>query len=206
MIFFKTKSRENDRLTSLSIVAFFTTTLFCATTGRAEDEMALRDPIPAPVTIDPSVFDTGLSETQPREATPVPKDTVEKDDAEAEDSNDATVSLEAYEKLLKRVDELETSFDDHQKELDDAAAAAKKKSSWKMSGRVHIDQWNFLDTDAGVNFLETGDPTDDPEDRWDFSRILLEYAGEVPNNMLFRTQIDFNNPSRAEMKDVYLGF
>jgi phosphate-selective porin OprO/OprP len=54
--------------------------------------------------------------------------------------------------------------------------------------------------------LETGDPTDDPEDRWDFRRIRIELAGRVPNNMLFRTQIDFNNPNLPEMKDVYLGF
>ena len=126
--------------------------------------------------------------------------------ADSEESEDATVPLSDYTALLERVDDLESSWTDYQDGLAAEAAAKKKKSFWKMSGRVHLDNWNFTDTDPGTNFLETGDPTDDPEDRWDFRRIRLEIAGEVPNNMIFRTQIDFNNPSTPEMKDVYLGF
>ena len=88
----------------------------------------------------------------------------------------------------------------------DDSAAKKKKSSWKMSGRIHLDNWNFINTDGGTNFLESGDVGIDPQDRWDFRRIRLEFSGAVPNNMIFRTQIDFNNPAVAEMKDVYMGF
>ena len=75
-----------------------------------------------------------------------------------------------------------------------------------MTGRVHLDNWNFLETDPGINLLETGDVTDAPEDRWDFRRIRLEFEGEVPDNMVFRLQVDFNNPNEPEYKDVYLGF
>ncbi|MGB0598922.1 MAG: OprO/OprP family phosphate-selective porin [Rubripirellula sp.] len=120
--------------------------------------------------------------------------------------DDETVPKEQYNALLERIGNLESNWSEYQDKLADEAAAKKKKSSWKMSGRVHLDNWNFLDTDAGTNYLESGDPLVRPEDRWDFRRIRLEFAGEVPNNMLFRTQIDFNNPSSAEMKDVYLGF
>ena len=128
------------------------------------------------------------------------------DVAGSEESEDATVPFSDYKKLLERVDELEESWTDYQDELAEESAAKKKKSSWKMSGRVHLDNWSFLNTDAGTNFLETGNVADDPEDRWDFRRIRLEFSGEVPNNMVFRTQIDFNNPNQPEMKDVYLGF
>ncbi|MFK8113002.1 MAG: OprO/OprP family phosphate-selective porin [Rubripirellula sp.] len=135
------------------------------------------------------------------------------DDAEADDEAEEvegeegdSVPLTDYKKLLDRVDELESAWGEHKEELADEAAAKKKKSSWKMGGRIHLDNWNFVNTDAGTNTLETGDPTDDPEDRWDFRRIRLEFSGKVPNNMLFRTQIDFNNPAVAEMKDVYFGF
>lgn len=120
--------------------------------------------------------------------------------------DDTTVPREDYEALFERVENLESSWTKHKEKLDKEAADKKKKSAWKMSGRVHLDNWNFLDTDAGTNFLETGDVNDDPEDRWDFRRIRLEISGTVPHNMLFRSQIDFNNPSSAEMKDVYLGF
>ncbi|MEM6469941.1 MAG: porin [Planctomycetota bacterium] len=125
---------------------------------------------------------------------------------EPEPTEPKTVSLEEHEKLLERVEEIESSWEKYQDKLKDDAEAKKKKSSFKLNGRVHLDNWNFLDSDAGTNFLETGDPTDDPEDRFDFRRIRLTWTGEVPDHMLFRIMIDFNNPNRPEMKDTYLGF
>lgn len=118
----------------------------------------------------------------------------------------AVVPLKDYQLLLHRVGDLESSWEKYQDQLKSDTDSKKKKPSWKLNGRVHLDSWNFLDSDAGINELETGDPTDDPEDRWDFRRIRLTVTGKVPHNMLYRIQIDFNNPSRAEMKDVYLGF
>ena len=131
---------------------------------------------------------------------------IRQDEAEEEASVPATVPLADYEKLLGRVGELETSWDGFQEELAKEAADKQKKPNIKIGGRVHLDNWNFLHTDRGANELETGDPLDDVEDRWDFRRIRLEIAGEVPSNMFYRMQIDFNNPAEAEMKDVYLGF
>lgn len=127
---------------------------------------------------------------------------------EATPAEDATVPKKDYDALLERLDNLESSWTDYQDELKAESDAKKKKSSWKMGGRIHLDHWSFLDTDDGVALLETeaGDPINDPQDRWDFRRIRLEFKGDVPNNMFFRTQIDFNNPARAEMKDVYIGF
>ena len=117
-----------------------------------------------------------------------------------------TVPLKDYEKLLGRVGDLESSWEKYQDKLKSDADDKKKKPSYKLNGRIHLDNWNFLDSDAGINELETGDPADDPEDRWDFRRIRLTWTGDVPGNMEYRIQIDFNNPSSAEMKDVYFGF
>lgn len=117
-----------------------------------------------------------------------------------------TVSADAYATLLERVGDLESSWEKYQDKLKSEADEKKKKPTFKLNGRVHLDNWNFLDSDAGINELETGNPTDDPEDRWDFRRIRMEFSGDVPGNMEWRMQIDFNNPSSAEMKDVYLGF
>jgi phosphate-selective porin OprO/OprP len=122
------------------------------------------------------------------------------------DSGDGSVSLEDYQTLLERVDEMESSWEGYQEKLDKAAADKKKKPSYKLNGRIHLDNWNFMSSDEGINQLETGDPTDDPENRWDFRRIRLTWTGDVPHNMLYRIQLDFNNPSAGEMKDVYLGF
>ncbi|WP_372718029.1 porin, partial [Novipirellula sp.] len=111
-----------------------------------------------------------------------------------------------YKKLLERVDDMESSWEKYQDKLADESAEKKKKPTMKISGRVHLDNWNFLESDAGTNFLETGDPLDDPEDRWDFRRLRIELSGDIPNNMLYRLQVDFNNPSEPELKDGYIGW
>ncbi|MEM9646287.1 MAG: porin [Planctomycetota bacterium] len=170
------------------------------------------------VSADDALFDIGLSGIQETSVLNQVAfdDSLALNDAsapgDADESNDAgdepqaSISLEEHEALLQRLEDLEDSWNDYKDGVDASAAAKKKKPSYKLNGRVHLDNWNFLDSDAGINQLETGSMTDDPEDRWDFRRIRLTWTGEVPQNMEYRIQIDFNNPSSAEMKDVYLGF
>ncbi len=122
------------------------------------------------------------------------------------EESDATVPAADYEALAERLEALESSWESHLEKLDKAAADKKKKPAYKLNGRIHLDQWSFLDTDEGINTIENGDPLEDPQDRWDFRRIRLTWSGDVPNNMLYRIQIDFNNPQTPEIKDIYLGF
>ncbi|MCA9133066.1 MAG: ATPase [Planctomycetales bacterium] len=115
----------------------------------------------------------------------------------------------AHEQLEKRVKELEEQFAEAAKE--EKEAKEKNKASYKLGGRIHLDYWNFLDNDPGIGFLENSDPTAadygmDPEDRLLFRRVRLELSGDVYQNMLWRIQVDFNNPSLPEYKDVYLGW
>lgn len=128
---------------------------------------------------------------------------------------------ESFEDRLKKLE-------DGWKELDDAWASfekaekkkkadAAKKPTFKIGGRIHADFWDFIEDDGGVGAFENpiaGDGSDssaandlnDPEDRFAFRRIRLEMGGDILETMLWRTQIDFNNPGTPEMKDVYLGF
>ncbi len=122
------------------------------------------------------------------------------------DEKEKTVPLKDYEKLAKRVDEMESSWEKYQDKLAEESAEKKKKPTMKIGGRVHLDNWNFLESDAGTNQLETGNPNDDPENRWDFRRLRLELQGDIPQNMLYRLQVDFNNPSAPEIKDAYMGW
>lgn len=138
-------------------------------------------------------------------------DTIEPIEAVADSSEPAdTVPRADYDALIERIDALESGFEDYTEGVADAAAAAAKKaasrSSYKMTGRVHLDNWNFLGTDSGVNELEESTGLDDPFDRWAFRRARLEFSGAVPDNMIFRLQVDFNRPSTPEFKDVYIGF
>ena len=119
---------------------------------------------------------------------------------DVDSGEEGTVSIADYNKVVERLELLEESWEVHQESLDKAAADKKKKPAYKLNGRIHLDNWWFSDGDAGVNFLETGDPLLDPQDRWDFRRIRLTWTGQVPNNMVYRVMIDFNNPQTPEIK------
>lgn len=141
----------------------------------------------------------------------LPAGTIEQ--AEAEDTeSEASESVEdddetsEIEQLSKKLAALQDDWDEYQDDLKADAAAKKKKSNYKLGGRVHIDQWTFSESDEGINVIENEAPDFSPENRWLFRRIRLELAGEVPQNMLFRIQVDFNNPSTPEIKDAYLGW
>lgn len=88
---------------------------------------------------------------------------------------------------------------------------AAKKPTFSIGGRIHADHWDFVNNSEGIGFFEHADPTNanfgtPPEDRTLFRRIRLETKGDILETMHYRVQIDFNNPSAAEMKDVYIGF
>ncbi|RMF39951.1 MAG: ATPase [Planctomycetota bacterium] len=115
------------------------------------------------------------------------------------------------EQLEARVQEIEKQLA-AQKEADaKAKAAAKSKPTFKLGGRIHFDHWGFLDNEPGIGYLEHPDPADpsfglDPEDRFVFRRIRMEFKGDIPDNMEWRMQIDFNNPNSPEYKDLYFGW
>lgn len=119
------------------------------------------------------------------------------------------------ELLKEEFDErLSVLEEDFQKQLDaekKAKSDAKKKPTFKLGGRIHMDYWDFMENSPGIGFLENNDSTspefgDDPEDRFLFRRIRMEFSGTLPQNMLWRMQLDFNNPAVAEIKDAYFGW
>ncbi|MEM8913480.1 MAG: porin, partial [Planctomycetota bacterium] len=122
------------------------------------------------------------------------------------DSKFEEISIPELEAIRKRVASLEQQWEDHETEQAEKKASQVKKPSYKLGGRVHVDHWTFGRSDEGINFIETGDTNLDPENRWIFRRIRLELSGDVPGNMSWRFQVDFNNPERAEIKDVYLAW
>ncbi len=121
------------------------------------------------------------------------------------------VPMDLQHQLESRLKAVETQLA-AQKEADaKAKAAAKSKPSFQLGGRIHFDYWGFPDNEPGIGFLEHSDPLDasfgqDPEDRFAFRRIRMEFKGDMPNNMLWRMQIDFAEPDEPAYKDVYFGW
>ena len=130
------------------------------------------------------------------------------DEPKAADDADMTMEerLAKVEKGWADLDKAWSKFDAAEKKKKEDAAS---KPTFKINGRIHADNWDFLESSDGINNFEhpIGPAVGtDPEDVFAFRRIRLEMKGDILENMLWRVQIDFNNPSSAEMKDVYLGF
>ena len=81
-----------------------------------------------------------------------------------------------------------------------------KKPTFLLGGRIHLDQLYFADHSDGISAFEDPANGEDPEDRIFFRRIRLEFQGDVPGDMHYRFQVDFNNPQTPEYKDMYIGF
>ena len=135
-------------------------------------------------------------------------------DGQAKDNSedDFAGRLEKLEKGWEELDDAWSAFDKAEKKK---KADAYLKPTFKINGRIHADFWDFINDDGGVGFLENpindssipvSQRGSDPEDRFAFRRIRLEMKGDIMDTMLWRTQIDFNKPGTAEMKDVYVGF
>lgn len=62
----------------------------------------------------------------------------------------------------------------------------------KFNGRIHADYWAFPETSPGANAFETGNAADSVDDRFLFRRIRMEISGTMPDNMVYRMQVDFN--------------
>ncbi len=115
------------------------------------------------------------------------------------------------QELDERLKSLEESYEKQLQSVKDEKEAAKKKPSFKLGGRIHADYWDFMEDSPGIGYFEhpiasSPDYGTDPQDRFLFRRIRLEAGGSIPDNMLWRFQIDFNNPATPEYKDVYLGW
>lgn len=112
-------------------------------------------------------------------------------------------------KLFDRVSTLEDDWEDL--ELDIAQKKSGGDVTFELGGRIHLDYWGFLNDTPGIGFFENPNPLspdfgNDPQDRFAFRRIRLEFKGDLPASMFWRMQIDFNDVGEPQYKDVYIGF
>lgn len=116
---------------------------------------------------------------------------------------DAPLSVE---ERLRRLEKAQNGDWPDVRETELRAAPKLTKPTYKIGGRIHLDQWYFSDHTPGIANFENPTTGDDPEDRFFFRRIRVEAGGDVPGNMHYRFQVDFNNPQTPEYKDMYIGF
>jgi phosphate-selective porin OprO/OprP len=114
--------------------------------------------------------------------------------------------LDEGESLQDRVQALEKEL---QKQADAAAkkkADDAKKPTQRWTGRIHADYWSVPNTSPGANAFETGDADVSVQDRFLFRRLRLGIQGDIPDNMLYKLEADFNVPNNPQLKDNYIGW
>jgi phosphate-selective porin OprO/OprP len=106
--------------------------------------------------------------------------------------------------LAERVEALERARQEEAAAEKSHAAADAAKPTVRITSRLHADYWGFPDVDPAVGLLEDADG--DPNDRVLFRRVRLGIEGEIPDNMLYKLEMEFGDPSNPQVKDAYIGW
>lgn len=112
----------------------------------------------------------------------------------------------AFEEFEQRVSNLEADFDEFQEGDKQRVRSGTSLSTMKIVGRVHADYWSFPNDSAGSNAFESGDSTQDPQDRIGFRRIRFGVRGDIWKNMEYRIEMEFAGANDTEIRDVWIGF
>lgn len=87
------------------------------------------------------------------------------------------------------------------------------KPSLKINGRIHLDWWDFMHDSAGVGFFEHPPGSmpaaavgTDPESRFAFRRIRLNFRGDLSEAMMYRFDLEFSEPGTPGYRDAWIGF
>ena len=138
-------------------------------------------------------------------------------DSESSDTGDEGSEID-FKALEERIEELEKAAADAQSEAsenepseDEEESQPPSEPTQNWTGRIHADFWEYPNDSEGIGFFEHPDPSEpsygtDPEDRFAFRRLRLGIQGDIWETMLYKLEVDFNNPATPEYKDMYLGW
>ncbi|MCA9039373.1 MAG: ATPase [Planctomycetaceae bacterium] len=95
---------------------------------------------------------------------------------------------------------------DLEKAIKGSVQPGGKDVTMKLSGRIHADYWAFPGDSPGTNAFETGDSTNDPDDRIGFRRLRFGVGGNIWENMGYKIEMEFAGGNDVEFRDAYLSF
>ncbi len=153
----------------------------------------------------------------------------EEDDKPTSNEQVLAKQLDEFHKRLKELEEIASGLQDDQEDgsfkerietiedsltentdaigdidatFDNYVKSGHGATRMKLSGRVHLDYWNFPSEGADIAALEGGDP----QDRVVFRRIRFGVAGKIDYNTVYKIEIEFAGGVDPSYRDVYLGF
>jgi phosphate-selective porin OprO/OprP len=205
-------------------VAFTTLSTFTGTTlaegtgfkfysSNAQDQVAL---LPAFMQNPSDIADgvQGLSDLEEVKEADLEDASVAKDSEEGDAASDLSLLSEEFDKLKEQLEEMEESIE---KVADTAGnksivVSGTKKSTMKVSGRVHLDAWGF-DHDDSLNQSVSSDSNgemdgapDDEPNRFEFRRLRFGVKGKIKDNMVYKIEMEFGGGNDSEFRDAYLGW
>jgi len=129
-------------------------------------------------------------------------------DRAADDDGAVSKEFSGVDALFdSRIDRIEQSLLGFEEVGSGFLEALSTASRRIVNGRLHIDQWSFPRTSEGVNVIENGDPSADPQDRLLYRRIRLGVRGTVPpENMSYRMEIEFSGQDGSQFRDAWIGW
>lgn len=115
-------------------------------------------------------------------------------------------SENSEESLRERIAALEEKWQDFEDTQDEEFVTATAAPTMNITGRIHADYWAFPHASEGIGFFENPGTGVDPEDRFFFRRLRIGFQGDILETMFYKLEVDFNEPSEPEYKDMYIGF
>ena len=118
-------------------------------------------------------------------------------------SRNANAGTESVDDRLKSIEsDLKKAAEKEQKKRSEDAL----KPTFRMNGRLHVDYWAFPETSPGANAFETGSPDNSIDDRFLFRRARIEMRGTIPDNMIYKLDLEFGTPNNPQFKDAFIGW
>lgn len=109
--------------------------------------------------------------------------------------------------LESRLSTLEEDWKNFSKsEQEKKAKEASKVTTMKVTGRVHLDGWNFTNSTPGIASFNNPVSPRDPENNLEFRRLRIGLSGDIKDNMLYKLEYDFDDANDPTIKDAYIGF
>ncbi len=106
----------------------------------------------------------------------------------------------------RRLEALERAYAADKMETAKAADDGPKYPNLRINGRIHFDYWAFPHDGGGVRFFENPTTGVDPEDRFAFRRIRLNFRGDLSETMMYRFDLEFAEPEAPGYRDAWIGF
>lgn len=137
----------------------------------------------------------------------------DQDDKEESESGTKDDAADDEKGLAERFDALEQDFEELQQSHDELADGMEHyvtpghdDATMHVSGRIHLDAWQFPGSSPGANGFETGDNDITPADRLLVRRLRFGVGGDIDPNMLYRIDMEFSGGNDVEFRDAYFGF